>query len=217
MKKLFLTAGIFVIAVIAAVMWARIAIDGRYNRVRVPPPYTISSEAANLQKTLFVADLHADSLVWERNLLARSTRGHIDLPRLEQANVLLQFFTVFTTIPRNLNIASNSSSSDLVRYLAIAEGWPPRTWNSPLQRALYQASRLRKFQSDSQGQLVILRTRSDLRSFISSKRTYKLAAVLGVEGGQPLEGKLDNLDTLYAAGYRLMSPTHFTDTDIAGS
>jgi microsomal dipeptidase-like Zn-dependent dipeptidase len=32
-----------------------------------------------------------------------------------------------------------------------------------------------------------------------------------------LEGKLENLDVLYAAGFRMMSPTHFTDTDIAGS
>jgi membrane dipeptidase len=217
MKKALLTAGILVVAGIAALKWAPAAIESRYNRVRIPPPYAIPSEAANLQKTLFVADLHADSLVWGRNLLTRSTRGHIDLPRLEQANVSLQVFTVFTTIPRHLNIERNSGSSDLIRYLAIADGWPPRTWNSPLQRALYQASRLRRFESQSRGKLTILRTRSDLQSFLSSRQSYRLATILGAEGAQPLEGKLDNLDVLFAAGYRLMSPTHFTDTDIAGS
>jgi microsomal dipeptidase-like Zn-dependent dipeptidase len=32
-----------------------------------------------------------------------------------------------------------------------------------------------------------------------------------------LEGKLENLDDLYAAGFRMMSPTHFTDTEIESS
>jgi membrane dipeptidase len=147
----------------------------------------------------------------------RSTTGHVDLPRLQQANVSLQFFTVVTTIPRDLNIERNSGSSDLVRYLAVAEGWPPRTWNSPKERALYQAGRLRQFESDSQGKLVILRTRSELQRFLSSRELYRLATILGAEGAQPLEGRLENLDPLYAAGYRMMSPTHFTDTEIGGS
>ena len=139
------------------------------------------------------------------------------MPRLQRANVSLQVFTVVTTIPRNLNIESNSGSSDLVRYLAVIESWPPRTWNSPKQRALYQAARLQKFETDSHGNLVILRTRSDLEKFLSSRQSHRLATILGAEGAQPLEGKLENLDALYAAGYRLMSPTHFTDTEIGGS
>ena len=40
---------------------------------------------------------------------------------------------------------------------------------------------------------------------------------MGAEGTQPLEGKLENLDELYDAGFRMMAPTHFTDTAIAGS
>src|SRR5215472_9314032 len=142
MKKVLWVTGILIAVSVVALKLSPAAIESRYNRVRVSPPYTIADETDKLQKNLFVADLHADSLVWGRNLLKRSSTGHIDLPRLEQANVSLQFFTVFTTIPRHLNIERNRGSSDLVRYLAVAEGWPPRTWNSPLQRALYQAARL---------------------------------------------------------------------------
>jgi membrane dipeptidase len=217
MKRLFWAVGILAVAVVGAIFWVPSILEGRYNRVFVRPPYAIPVDAANLQKTLFVADLHADTLLWGRNLLTRTTRGHVDLPRLDQANVSLQFFTVVTTIPRHLNIESNSGSSDLVRYLAIVEGWPLRTWNSPKERALYQAGRLRKFASDSHGALVILRTRSDLEHFIASREPYRLATILGSEGAQPLEGELENLDVLRAAGYRLMSPTHFTDTEIGGS
>lgn len=217
MKKVLWATGILIAVSIAALKWVPGAIESRYNRVRVPPPYVIPAQSAALQKTLFVADLHADSLVWGRNLLAHSTTGHVDLPRLEDANVSLQFFTVFTTIPRHLNIERNNGSSDLIRYLTVAEGWPPRTWNSPLQRALYQASRLRRFESESSGKLTILRTRSDLQSFLNSRQSYRLATVLGAEGAEPLEGNLEHLDALFAAGYRMMSPTHFTDTEIGGS
>ena len=192
-------------------------IEDRYNRVRNAPPYAIPTSTFELQQTLFVADLHADSLLWGRNLLQRSKRGHIDIPRLQQANVSLQAFTVVTTIPRNLNIERNKDSSDMVRYLAIAQHWPLRTWNSPKERALYQAGRLRMFESEGKGKFVLLRTRSDLQKFMASRQPQSVAAILGAEGAQPLEGKIENLDILYTAGFRMMSPTHFTDTSVAGS
>jgi microsomal dipeptidase-like Zn-dependent dipeptidase len=192
-------------------------IERKYNRVTNQPPYSIPAATADLQERLFVADLHADSLLWGRNLLSRSTTGHVDIPRLQQANVSLQAFTVVTTIPRKLNIERNSDTSDMLRYLAMAEGWPPRTWNSPKERALYQAGRLRTFESDADGKLVLLRSRSDLHKFLASRQPQSVAVILGAEGAQPLEGKLENLDDLYAAGFRMMSPTHFTDTDVAGS
>lgn len=88
--------------VVGAIYSASSIVERRYNRVRIRPPYPISVEAAKLQKKLFVADLHADTLLWGCNLLTRTTRGHLDLPRLQQANVSLQFLTVVTTIPRNL-------------------------------------------------------------------------------------------------------------------
>jgi len=209
--------GILAVVMVGAKFWVPRVVEGRYNRVRIRPPYAIPVEATNLQKTLFVADLHADTLLWGRDLLTRTTIGHVDLPRLQQTNVSLQFFTVVTSIPRNLNIESNSGSSDLVRYLAIAEGWPARTWNSPKERALYQAGRLRRFESDSHGTLVILRTRADLAQFLASREPHRLATILGAEGAQPLGGRLENVDVLWAASYRLMSATHFTDTAVGGS
>jgi membrane dipeptidase len=175
-------------------------------------------KAEDLHRKLLVADLHADSLLWGRNLLRHSARGHVDTPRLAEGNVAIQAFTVVTTSPRKLNIYQNSDSSDMVHYLAMLEGWPPRTWNSPEQRALYQAERLQKFAAQSNGALVIIRSRSDLQRFLTTRgSTRAVAGFLGAEGAQPLEGKLENLDELYAAGFRMMAPTHFTDTAIGSA
>jgi len=209
---------LLIIVLIAAWLALPGIVERRFNRTLHPPPYQPSSQAQALHRTLTVADLHADSLLWGRNLLRRSSRGHVDLPRLIDGNVSIQAFTVVTTAPRKLNIFQNSDSTDQVRNIAIAEGWPPRTWNSPKQRALYQAARLQKFADQSKGALVILRSRSDLQKFLTTRgSSHSVAGFLGTEGAQPLEGRLQNLDELYAAGFRMMAPTHFTDTAIAGA
>jgi len=211
---------LLVLVIILAAVWLLLPglVERHFNHTLHPPPYQVSAQAEALHRKLIVADLHADSLLWGRNLLRRSSRGHIDLPRLADGNVSIQAFTVVTTSPRGLNIYQNSDSTDLIRYIAIFEGWPPRTWNSPKQRALYQAARLQKFADESRGALVIIRSRSDLQKFLTTGgSTHAVAGFLGTEGAQPLEGRLENLDDLYSAGFRMMAPTHFTDTAIAGA
>ena len=218
MKRLRWFLLLLVIILVAAWFALPGIVERRFNRTLHPPPYQPSAKAEALHRTLTLADLHGDSLLWGRDLLRRSSRGHIDLPRLAEGNVSIQAFTMVTTAPRKLNIYQNSDSTDLIRYIAIFEGWPPRTWNSPKQRALYQAARLQRFADKSKGALIIVRTRNDLQKFLTTRAsTHAVAGFLGAEGAQPLEGRLENLDELYAAGFRMMAPTHFTDTAIAGA
>jgi membrane dipeptidase len=215
----FLRWGGLILFVVLVIVWSALPgiVEVRNNRVTEQPPYRVSPQAEGLHKQLVIADLHADSLLWGRDLLQRVSRGHVDIPRLIEGGVAVQAFTVVTTVPKHLNINQNSDSTDLIQQLAIADGWPPRTWNSPKQRALYQASRLQKFADRSRGALVLIRSRSDLESFLNNRKRESVAAFLGSEGAQPLEGKLENLDELYDAGFRMMAPAHFTDTAVGGS
>jgi microsomal dipeptidase-like Zn-dependent dipeptidase len=217
MKLLRWLALVLLVALVAAWFVVPGIVERRNNKVLRKSPYRASTAAETLHHKLIVADLHADTLLWKRNLLERGTRGHADLPRLGEGNVAIQAFTLVTTSPRNINIYKNSDATDQITYLAVAQGWPPRTWNSPKQRALYEAARLHSFAEKSQGKLVIIKTKSDLRLFLATRSPGQVAGFLGTEGAQPLEGRLENLDELYAAGIRMMAPTHFTDTAIAGS
>ena len=63
--------------------------DSKYNRVNnnIEP---IASSAKELHQSLLVADLHADSLLWGRDLSVRSQEGHVDIPRLIEGNVALE-------------------------------------------------------------------------------------------------------------------------------
>ena len=74
--------------------------DALINRVSLDPPYNLENPTAHqFHQSLFVADLHADTLLWDRDLLNRHERGHLDVSRMIDGNIALQAFTVFTKIP----------------------------------------------------------------------------------------------------------------------
>ncbi len=164
-------------------------------------------------------DLHADSLLWGRDLLEHGRRGHVDLPRLLAGNVAVQGFTVVTQTPRGQNLWSNDDRTDNVTLLALVQRWPPRTWASLRERALYQADRLRAAAQGSGGALTLIRTSGDLDEFLERRagRRDLTAGFLGLEGAQSLGGDPAGLDELRAAGYRMIAPVHFFDTAFAGS
>jgi membrane dipeptidase len=194
-------------------------VEERANRTRVAGPNTVSERAKEVHARLFVADLHADSLLWGRDLLERGSRGHVDVPRLLEGGVALQAFTVVSQVPRGLNIERNDDRSDHIRLLAIASRWPTATWTSLRERALYQARRFDDLAARSEGRLTAIRSSADLESYIAGRATNRArtAGLLGIEGAQVLEGRLENVDVMWDAGFRMMAPTHFFDNEIAGS
>ena len=161
------------LALVAALLCAVVpgVVEARLNGVRGGSA-SVSPRAAGLHRRLLVADMHADSLLWGRDLLQRGSRGQVDLPRLQEGNVALQAFTVVTKSPRGLNIESNAADAfDDITPLAILQRWPPRTWFSLRARALYQAGRLREMAERSGGLLVLLRSRADLSALLERRRS----------------------------------------------
>jgi len=214
-----LLVGVSVFAIVGPVM-----IEKSMNKVLEHPPYEISPAAQKKHDGLIIMDWHSDSLLWDRNLLKRSDYGHMDIPRLAAGNVALQMFTVVTKSPKGQNYESNTADSDRITSLAIAQLWPPATWSSLYERALYQSRRLHDFASKDPEALIIIRRQSDLikalqvRSKTKSNGSGNLVlGLLGIEGCHCLEGKLENVKGLYDAGYRMISLHHFFDNELGGS
>ena len=219
MRKLLLSLLIVLLIGSALVFSLPSLLDRQMNSVESPAPYPASVPAEQLHQTLFIADLHDDALLWERDLLGRYNFGHSDLPRMLEARVGLQVFSTVTKTPRGINYERNSGDSDNITLLAMAQRWPRATWSSLLQRALYQAQKLSEASANSQGRLVMIETRDDLASFIQAwqQDPQRLAAILATEGLQPIEGQLENVDRLYAAGFRIAGLVHFFDNEVGGS
>lgn len=180
---------------------------------------TPSDEAVRLHATLGVVDLHGDALLWDQGLLRRRSGGHIDVPRLIEGRVALQMFTTVTKTPADMNIDSNSADSDRITLLSVLQAWPPRTWSSLVERALYQATKLHDSAARSGGRLTVVTSRAELEGFLSrrSGTDSAVAGLLGIEGAHALEGDLVNLDRVFNAGFRMIGLTHFFDNEVGGS
>lgn len=190
------------------------------NEVTVKPPYAASEHARALARRTFNADMHADSLLWGRDLSVRSARGHIDVPRLIEGHIALQAFTIFTKSPHGLNFEHNAGDAfDDGSALMFVQLAPPATWTSLLQRALYAARRFDGTVACSNGKLVAIRSRADLERYLQRRDAEPglTAGFLGIEGAHALDGDRNNIETLYNAGVRMMAPTHFFDNDMGGS
>jgi microsomal dipeptidase-like Zn-dependent dipeptidase len=207
------------VATVGFFTFAPAIVENSMNKVEPGPLPQVTDETRALHRSLAVADMHADSLMWKRDLLERSDRGMVDLPRLQDGNVALQVFSSVTKTPKGQNYDSNGDDTDNITLLTVAQLQPPRTWTSLLQRSLYHAQKLAGFAEDSDGRLRVIRTGDDVAQLLADRAAGEdvTGGLLSVEGLQDLEGDPANLDKLYDAGYRMAGFAHFFDNEVAGS
>ncbi|MEO5671272.1 MAG: dipeptidase [Ramlibacter sp.] len=219
-NKLLAAAALLVLIALGVFFfYVPVKVDSSMNAVAMRPPYEASARAKALHQRLFIADLHDDALLWNRDLLRRYDYGHVDLPRLQEGKVSLQVFATVTKSPRGLNFDRNAADSDTITALVMAQRWPVRTWGSLLERSLYQSEKLHKAAAGSEGRMLVIRTATQLKALVQGggQGGGKLGAIMATEGLHPLEGKLDNIDRLYDAGFRITGLTHFFDNELGGS
>jgi microsomal dipeptidase-like Zn-dependent dipeptidase len=218
MKKLLIAAGILLVVGLGYVHWLLPGtVEAKMNVVLSHDAHTISARARELHQSLFIADLHSDSLLWKRDLLRRSDTGHMDIPRLIEGNVALQVFSATTKSPKGQNYARNEADSDRITLLAVLSLWPLRTWSSLYERAAYQLQKLQAFADDER--LMLIRSRPDLEELASRRAAGEqlVGAIYLIEGAHPFEGDIANVDRLFDEGLRISGLTHFFDNELGGS
>ncbi len=217
MKRKWAWAALALLAVAAIGVFgvAPGVVDRDMNRIDGAPLIPVSEEARALHDTLDIVDLHADSLMWRRDVTERHDFGHADLPRLLDGNVALQVFSSVTRSPAGLNYDSNSADTrDDITLLAFAQLQPVRTWTSLTERSLFHAARLDRAVARSEGRLVKVTRQGEIDGLPGGNA---VGAMLSIEGLHDLEGKAANLERLHAAGFRMAGLTHFFDNELAGS
>jgi membrane dipeptidase len=220
MKKLMLSVLSITILVIVTYFLAPPLNVEKYFGPVEPDKQSINvTSSPHGQGKLFIADMHADTLLWKRSIAEKSNLGHADLFRLLDANVGLQVFMSVIEAPNDVESDSIHPEGDQITSIALLDKWPAKTLMSYKERALYQASRLFKAAHDSAGKMTVVLSQEDLSVGIEAWQSHKepLMAILGLEGAHATEFKLENLDTLFNAGFRSMELAHYSDTDFAGS
>jgi len=170
-------------------------------------------------RNLFVADMHADTLLWKRSLAERSDRGHADLHRLMDVNVGLQIFMSVVEAPDDVDSDAIQQEGDQITTVALLDKWPYKTLGSYKERALYHASKLFGAAESSNGKLKVLLSKEDLVAGRQNWQTKDgpLLAILGMEGAHATEFKVENVEELFDFGFRSMGLAHYSDTEFAGS
>ncbi|MBU6156036.1 MAG: dipeptidase [Alphaproteobacteria bacterium] len=194
-------------------------LEGSLNRVERDALPVPGDEASALHATLDMVDLHADTLLWGRDVLVRGERGHVDVPRLVEGRYAVQVFSTVTKTPRGQNYDRNTGDTDSITLLALINAWPSRTWNSLTERAVFQAERLQQAARTSPGTIMLLLRKEDIRTLMKARAggSSIVGGLLSTEGAHALEGRIENVQRLREAGYRMMGLTHFFDNEVGGS
>lgn len=185
-----------------------------------PKPSETNLEISKLHNELFVADMHADTLLWDRPLLEKGTYGHVDFPRLRKGGIALQIFSVVTKAPLRPSVVQNSKDFfDGITLLSMAQKWPASTWGNLTARALYQVKKMDEAIAASKGSIRKILTRQDLFQFREDRKTQPdlVGVLISLEGAQAFAGDIGRMDELFNAGFRMIGPAHLFDNELAGS
>ncbi len=162
-------------------------------------------DISELHRTACIADAHADSLMWNRDLNLQSEEGHVDFPRLRAAGVKIQCFPVVT---RGVPFI------DGFGLFVRKHNWPKHARNGEWARCTWQVDRMADFCRRSSGNASIAGTGAQLEANLSKGI---LSAVIGVEGGHAIEGKVERVAELHARGVRFIGLTHLANNELGGS
>ncbi len=137
-----------------------------------------------------ICDGHCDTVLDifknNRKIGKLSCTGHLDIPRLKSGRVHVQVFAAY-----------------------IEKEFKP---NYSLQRALQLIDSLLLELAENKDTIKLAVTHKDINSIVSDG---KIAAILAIEGGEALEGKLSNLRIFYQLGVRIITLTWNQRNDIA--
>ena len=137
-----------------------------------------------------------------RGFFERGTRGHLDLPRAREGGFAGGFFAVWTPpdpASRRPELRPTPGSTSETDHGPDASPAPALGQTYSLRLAIAMVATLFRLEAESAGELQVVRDVTQLRSCL---RRGTLAAILHVEGAEPIDPELNALEVLYRAGLR---------------
>ena len=189
----------------------------------------VSQQDLDFHNSLFIADLHCDSLLWDRDLMERHDFGHFDIPRMVEGNTSFQILAMPTEVPIKIGDKRVGNSVGVLTFLQTGKSM------TNFERSIRAADELDDLiarSADTANPIRLIKTKEDFRQY---RRDYDasppdrrpLATYLGLEGGNglnhdyngdyTLEDLQNQLKRLYDRGYRTVSPAHFHGNDGVGA
>ncbi len=147
------------------------------------------------------------SALFRESFVEGDAGGHVDLPRLQAAGVNLVGLTVATAWP--------DLRGSLSRRHFRSLGLPASAVGSNIAIAEWVIGRIHRWCSESTGGMVVVRSVADLEASLADGGP--VGVLIGVQGGQVLDGSLGNFVRLRELGVRMFALAHVMDNDLVGS
>ncbi|MDZ7261015.1 MAG: membrane dipeptidase [candidate division KSB1 bacterium] len=170
MKKIALISALIAIAILIAISFQQISSQALKNHARI------------LHQKALVLDTHCDTILRIMNegmdIGVRSSRGHIDIPRMREGGLDAQVFALW-----------------------VAPSYLP---NGAIRRTLDMLDAMYRTIEQYPDQVELARTAADAYRITSQN---KIAIFLGIEGGHAIEDDLAALRMFYRLGVRYLTLT----------
>jgi len=193
------------------------------NSVVLQPPYDFEPSILDFHKSLFVADLHADTFTAVDSFMQRKDYAHLDFARAQEGGFSLLTMSVATEVPLSMvrrKPEGVARGGNLIKLGSFASLEPIGNWLSNYQRGLWIIDNIHRTVEENADQLALITTREDLEELLAEHLggdDKRIGILLAVEGGHILEADVDRLDELYTRGIRMFSLTHAFDNEYGGA
>ena len=118
---------------------------------------------------------------------------------------------VFSLLPSQISLYSNDMDVDFLRlsqYPAPVQVFVLWTSNNYIRAAFEHTNQMLDFlESEIEKHSEIIEIALSLDDIIRIAGQGKISALIAIEGGEALEGKIENLDHFYERGVRILAPT----------
>lgn len=156
-----------------------------------PRPQDSEQDLTALHTQAVVVDTHVETPLLFTEMgakLGKNPRGQVDLLKLKQGGVDVVFFSVFVNPWRYRKIAK-SHADFIIKSIKTQVAAHPK-------------------------EIELAYSHADIQRIVSQG---KIAALMGMEGGEPLGSDVKNVDHFYKQGVRYLSPTWSANTLLADS
>ena len=146
--------------------------------------------------------IHGSENPLDTSAFLENGKGHLDFPRAQQGGFAGGLFAVYPSNPPEVPIAEE-------RTVLTDEGYyvtfpPPLEYVYAHQAALDMIDLLEGIESDSKGKFKIV---TDIPDLLACLEADVMAAVLHLEGAEPIQPSLENLYFFYQKGMRSLGIT----------
>src|SRR5690606_9808561 len=151
-----------------------------------------AQDIQRIHRDALVIDTHNDvlyqSVMRGKDIGKRISSGHTDLPRIREGGIDVQVFAVWCNDKYGKGTAFAYANKQIDGLMAVIHNYP--------------------------NEIALATTAADISAITAQG---KIAAVIGVEGGHMIEGRIDYLDSLFARGARYLTLTWNNSTGWASS